>query len=64
MITCVNSLGYCKFVKIEGRCTYWGGGEDDMVYKRSILYCRAVEAGGWRGCSWAAPGCRSRIGIN
>ena len=40
------------------------GGKDDMVYKHNILYCRAVEAGGWRGCSWAAPGCRSGIGIH
>ena len=41
----MNSWGYCKFVRIEEGAHIGGGGEIDMVYKRSILYRRAVEAG-------------------
>ena len=41
----MNSWGYCKFVRVEENAHIGGGGKNDMVYKRSILYRRAVEAG-------------------
>ena len=39
----MNSWGECKVVRIEEGTYMGGGGKNDMVYKRTILYCRAVN---------------------
>ena len=41
----MNSWGYSKYVRVEEGEHIGGGGRNDMVYKRSILYSRPVEAG-------------------
>ena len=41
----MNSWGYWKLVRVEEGAHIGGRGKNYMVYKRSVLYCRAVEAG-------------------
>ena len=40
-----EQLGLLQLVRVEEGAHIGGGGKIDMVYKRSILYWRAVEAG-------------------